>query len=442
MALTFNGGIHPNPNKRATENKPLEELSVQPKKVFLHLDMCDGDPAIPIVSAGDRVAVGQVIAKPSSDRSAPIHASVSGLVTGIESCEHPWHGEKQAIVIANNGKNTPAPPMDIPDYRTATQEQLISVIRNAGIVGMGGSAIPTAWKIETSRGHLDTLIVNAVECEPMLTADRRVLHENGYTTLIGIRALSKVLGVKHTIIASQTDKLRALEHMERAIARDGERIRIRTVPTTYPLGAERLLVKALTGREMPADRSILDTGCIVFNISTVHAIGQAVRNGTPLTRRAITLGGGCVANPQNLWVPIGTPIATIIESSGGLLDRPYAVVMGGPFMGITQKDFTAPILKNTGGLLCLSEEEKPNIRAAQACLQCGQCLAACPMRLAPALVQRALENKSFHKLRTLHPQDCMECGNCTYVCPCHIQLTDIMRSAKSVLSADQKGGEE
>lgn len=433
MAYLFFSGIHPAPRKELTRKKPLALLDVPPEKVILPLDLCKGPPAQAIVSVGQRVKLGQLVARAGGEGGAAIHASVSGQVTAIEPRPHPWGGESTAVVIANDRADTPCHTEPVADPNALSQEELLERIRNSGIVGMGGGAIPAHVKILEARGRVDTLIVNAAECEPYLTADHCLLLERARQVLEGMRALARVLGVERTFIASESDKLNAIERLERAMRRNGDRVRLRTVPTRFPMGAEKQIVRMVTGREIPPGGKPPQVGCAVFNVATVYAIGQMIRRGQPLTHRVVTVTGGSVARPRNLWVPVGTPLTNLLQSAGGLKEKPDLVLLGGPMTGIVQTELTVPVLKNTGGLVCLAPWERQTDYPAELCLQCGHCLASCPMRLAPVFIQRALENREMDKLCDLHPEDCMECGCCAYSCPCHIRLVDIMRRAKKLV---------
>lgn len=439
MGRLFSGGIHPAGRKELTRRKPLMELDAPPKEVVLSLDICPAPPAIPVVKAGDPVLVGQLVARPADETGVPIYASVSGRVTAVAPRPHPFTGEALAVVIQNDGKDTPV-PTDPFDLRELSQEELLQRIGAAGVVGMGGDAVPVHVKLQLARGKVDTLIINAAECEPYLTADHRLLLDRGREVLTGARVLQRVLGVSRAVIASEGDKLNAIEKLERVLGKREKRVKLRTILTRYPLGAERQIVQRITGREIPPDKGSIDVGCVVFNVATAAAVGRALTTGIPLTHRAVTVTGGAVARPRNLWVPLGAPLELLLQSAGGLKEEQDVTLLGGPMMGIQIGRLDYPVLPTTKGLTCMARWERETDYPEEQCLQCGHCVAACPMHLAPAFIHRALQEGDDRKLPDYYPQDCIECGCCAYSCPCHIRLVDSLRAAKIRLQRIQAEG--
>ncbi len=438
MRHFFFGGVNPAPHKENTRRKPIARLESQPDFVIIPLSMSAEGDSIPAVKPGDQVAVGQPIAA-GQGLGVSAHASVSGRVAAIEDRPHPWGGLSPAIVIKNDLQDTRwsgRPEPLVPEQ--VTLELLLGRVREAGIAGMGGGAYPTAEKLRRAAGKVDTLIVNAAECEPYITADHRILLERSDKILQGAHTLARALGAQRAVLVTEGDKLNAAEAVERRLRKRSGKVELCTVGTRYPLGAEKQIVQTVTGREVPPGGSPLDVKCVVLNVSTVFAIQEALFKGKALTHRAVTVTGGAVARPRNLWVPIGTPLRCLLESVGGLREEPDLILTGGPMMGTPQHDLEAPVVKNTNGLVCLTDLERRQSAQESICIRCGKCVAACPMHLAPAFINRALGQKELHKLPRLHPQDCMECGCCSYICPARIPLLERVRQAREIL---EKGGQ-
>lgn len=438
MGRSFFGGIHPAARKEYTRRKPLVKPERAPARVSIPLDMSNGAPAIPVVRVGEYVKRGQLIARADGENSAHVHSGVSGTVEAIQERPFPWGGSAPAIVIANDGLDTPcSDPMPALSLDEITQEEIIARIQDAGITDMGVSAAPAHWKILRARGRADTLIVNAAESDPYVTADHRLLLERGSSILLGTRALARALGAEHAVIAVQGDKLNAVEPLEQRIARKNYKVRLRTVPSRYPLGGKRQIVQTVTGREIPPGGDALDVRCVVFNVAVAYAVGEAIAKGRPLTHRAITVSGGAVIRPRNLWVPIGTPLKDLVAAAEGFREEPALMLVGGPMSGVELSDLTAPVLKNTNSLLCLAGWELPKPQPATTCIRCGHCLSVCPMHLAPIFISRALRQNDMRQLRRLHPQDCIECGCCSYICPSHIPLVDAVRQGRKTLAEQE-----
>ena len=435
MKHTFFGGVYPPVHKENSRRKPVSLLEQPPEHIVLPLEMSREGQAIPLVHVGDKVAVGQVVA--AVPEGNYIHSGVSGVVTAIEPRPHPWGGERPAIVIENDLMETPAPTRMPPlAPNMVNLEVLVDRVRKAGVVGMGGGAYPTWQKLSQAAGKADTLIVNAAESEPYVTADYRLLMERSDRILQGAQTIARCLGVKRAVVVTAGDKVKAVEIVERRMRRRTG-LELRVVRARYPLGGERQLVQTVTNREIPADKTALDAGCVVLNVATVFAIQEAL-SGTPLTHRVVTVSGGAVVRPRNLLVPIGTPMSVLLREAGGMTDGADLILTGGPMMGTEQTDLEIPVLKDTNALLCLTARERRQEHEAGICIRCGKCVASCPMHLAPSLVTRALRKKEYHKLAGFHVEDCMGCGSCSYVCPAHIPLKVRMRTAADIV----KGGEQ
>mgnify|MGYP002595798688 CR=1 FL=1 len=435
---TFWGGVHPAGRKELSSGAPLEDCP-PPREVVIPLLQHIGKPCTPLVKAGDHVDMGQKIGD-GEGLCVPVHASVSGTVKAVEPRSHPSGQPHLAVVIENDFQNTyhsAVPPCADTDALDA--DALIRRIREAGLVGMGGATFPT--DIKANIGKVETLIANACECEPYITADLRLLQERGEPILKGTRALAKVLGVDRVVLAAESDMLTAVEALERRISRKRSRVELKTIRTRYPMGAEKQIVQSVTRREVPPGGRAEDVRCVVFNVSAAFAVGEALNKGLPLTHRAVTVTGGAVARPRNLWVPLGTPLKELVSSAGGFREEPGLILVGGPMTGVTQKSLEAPVLPNTNGLLCLAPWEQPREQAPTVCIRCGQCVSVCPMHLSPIFVVRALKENAAERLRSLHPQDCMDCGCCTYICPAHIPLADLVRQAAGQVRELEKGGD-
>lgn len=434
MTHSFFGGVYPATRKGITRRKPMARLSQAPQEIVIPLVMCADGPATPIVGPGDPVTVGQPIAR-RGETGAAAHATVSGRVSAIENRPHPWGGLSPAIIIQNNDRNEPyAGRLDPLDPQRLTLQQAAERIEAAGVVGMGGGAFPTQQKLLRSAGKIDTLIVNAAECEPYVTADYRLLLERSEHILRGAQVLARCLECERVVVVTEGDKLNAVEAVERRLRRrGGGRVQILTVRTRYPLGAEKQIIQTVTGREVPPGGSPLDARCAVFNVATVYAIHDALLLGRPLTYRAVTVTGGAVTRPRNMWVPIGTPMRHLLESCGGLREETDRMLIGGPMMGTPLTSLEAPVTKDTNSLVCLASwEHKPDTPAG-VCIRCGKCVAACPMHLAPTLIRRALEDQDLKKLSRYHLEDCNACGCCSFICPAQIPLVETVAQASLFL---------
>lgn len=438
MFHSFFGGVNPAPHKENTRRKPIAQLEQPPRRVYLPLTSGRDQALLPAVKPGDTVQVGQPVAI-SRGLESTVHASVSGRVTAIEDCPHAKLGTVSAIVIENDGQDTPwsgRPEPLIPEQLTL--ELLLGRVREAGITGMGGSGFPTAEKLRQAAGRVDTLIVNAAECEPYVTADYRLLLERSDKILLTAHTLARALGAQRAVLVTEGDKLKAVEAVERRLRRSSGKVELRTVGTRYPLGAERQIVQTVTGREVPPGKLPVDVKCVVLNVATVFAIQEALFQGRALTHRAVTVSGGAVARPRNLWVPLGTPLKDLLDSVGGLREQADQVLLGGPMMGLPLDDLAAPVTKGTNALTCLTRSERRGAGEQTVCVRCGKCVSACPMHLAPAFIHRALEQDQPRKLPVLHPQDCISCGCCSFVCPARIPLLEQVERAKALVS---EGGE-
>ena len=427
MKLSFYGGVHPNEHKELTCTKAVEPLREAPAQVTLSMSMHVGAPCAPVVQVGDQVTVGQKIAAPTG-LGAPIHASVSGKVVAIEPRPSCGGGKMMAVVIENDFQNTFASELTPhPDYEKLTAEEIIDIIREAGITGMGGAGFPTHVKISSGIGKVDTLIVNAAECEPYLTSDHRLMLESGERIIQGLKILMKTFALDKAYIGIEDNKPDAIEHMK-SLAGDG--IEIVVCRTRYPQGAEKQLIQRITGREVPPGGLPAHVGCAVFNASTAAAVYDAVVEGKPLTQRIVTLTGGALAEPRNVLVPFGTPIEHLIREAGGFKETPDRVMVGGPMMGIAQYDLSACTIKGNNGILCMTRAEAAEHVDNATCIRCGRCVNVCPMHLTPVYMHMYAEKRMWDEAEGLNLMDCIECGSCNYICPARVPLVQSFRMAK------------
>ena len=424
MKSLFFGGIHPKYNKEMS-TKVTEFQTVIPKQVVIPLLQHIGAPCTPLVKVGDRVLRGQKIGD-GQGLCVPVHASVSGTVIAIEPRPHTSGRMVEAVVIENDFQDETAEPV-IPE----TPDEILHAIREAGIVGMGGAAFPGNVKALSAMGNVDTLIANACECEPYITADDSLLRTQPEQVLNGMRILGDLLHAKRIVLAVEDNKKEAIAKVSALLANDPE-ITLAVLPTRYPQGAEKQLIQSITGRQVPGGQLPVSVGCAVFNVSTFAAIHRAVEQGLPLTERIVTISGEAIAEPQNFIVRIGTTFHDLIEVAGGLHDKTERVISGGPMMGFTQSDLSVPVIKATNSILCLLKDEN-GAAENPVCLRCGKCVGVCPMRLQPLYMYRFVNAERLDELKRLNLMDCIECGSCAFTCPGKLPLVEVFRKGKRML---------
>jgi electron transport complex protein RnfC len=430
MKHLFFGGIHPKYNKEMSTVVTTFHTII-PKQVVIPMVQHIGAPCTPLVQVGDRVLLGQKIGD-GEGLCVPVHASVSGTVVAIEPRPHIRGGNVMAVVIENDFQDETAPAVtnDAPlDQLDA--DSILHSIREAGIVGMGGAAFPGNVKALSAMGNVDTLIANACECEPYITADDSLLRTNPEQVLRGMMILRQVLKPNRMVLAVEDNKAEAIEKVK-ALHKEFPHIEVAVLPTRYPQGAEKQLIQALTGREVPPGSLPVSVNCAVFNVSTFAAIYRAVRLGQPLTQRIVTISGEAIAQPQNFIVRIGTPFHDLIEVAGGLHDKTERVISGGPMMGVAQSDLSVPVIKATNSILCLLKD-KNGAAENPVCLRCGKCVSVCPMRLQPLYMYRFTNAQRVEELQRLNILDCIECGSCAFTCPGKLPLVERFRVGKKLL---------
>ena len=431
MAFSFFGGIHPKENKKYAEDKAVQVFP-EPDVLVVHMSQHIGAPCQSLVQKGDAVTMGQKIGD-GAGLCVPVHAPVSGKVKAVEMRPHTSGTMMMSVVIENDHQDTLCP-----DIRTRTQqevdalteEELMNIIREAGIVGMGGAAFPTHVKLSSGLGKVDTIIVNVSECEPYIVADDRLCQEYPRQMLSGLRIIMRILGLQKAHIAMENNKSAAAKALNWELdPKSG--IQLDILPAKYPQGAEKQLIKAITGREVPSGGLPAAVGCAVFNAATCKAIHDAVYDGMPLIRRIVTVSGDIVMEPKNLLVPIGTSFNDLLEAVGHS-ENPYKVLSGGPMMGAAQYDLSVPVMKGVNAVTILGQRNKYAVDHPS-CIRCGKCIEVCPMKLMPVLMYKALHNGDPEEMRSVNMMDCIECGCCAYTCPASIPLVLGFRSGKHIM---------
>ena len=399
-----------------------------PKSVTLLCSMHIGKPAAPVVKVGDRVLVGQPVAEQSGFISSPVHASVSGTVKKIEDILTSSGTYVPAITIESDGlmerHESVTPPV------INTREDFISAVRASGIVGLGGAGFPTYVKLDAKEG-VDTLIINGAECEPYITSDSVTLLSRGEEIIEAIGLMKKFIGIKKVIIGIEKNKKEAILNMKKLAAGD-DSITVKALPSSYPQGAEKVLIYNTTGKVVPAGKLPADVGCIVCNCTTAAEIADYIKTGMPLVKKCVTVDGGAVKSPQNVVVPIGTSLADVFEFCGGFSEEPAKILYGGPMMGISVPSPDSPVLKNTNAILAFGKADATAPRTT-ACIHCGRCVNHCPLGLVPTEIEKAYKAKSGELLEKLQVNLCMECGCCSYICPAKRPLVQTNKLAKATL---------
>ena len=430
MKRLFFGGIHPKYQKEMSTGVTTLR-KIEPKQVVIPLRQHIGAPCQPLVNVGDRVLRGQKIGD-GEGLCVPVHASVSGIVAAIEPRPHTGGGMVNAVVIDNDvqDETVPMEENNLP-LEELNADDVLHAVREAGIVGMGGAAFPGNVKALSAMGKADTLIANACECEPYITADDSLLRSTPRQVLDGMRILKSVLKPERAVLAVEDNKQEAIERI-RPLLSEYPDIELAVLPTRYPQGAEKQLIQSLTGREVLPGQLPVSVGCAVFNVSTFAAVYRAVRLGMPLTERIVTVSGEAIAEPQNFIVRIGTPFRDLIEVAGGLNEKTERVISGGPMMGFAQSDLSVPVIKATNSILCLLKDRN-GAAENPVCLRCGKCVSVCPMRLQPLYLYRFVNAEELRELERLNLLDCIECGSCAFTCPGKLPLVERFRKGKQML---------
>ena len=431
MAFSFFGGVHPKENKWYACDKETQVFP-EPDIVVIPMSQHIGAPCKPLVKKGDLVTVGQKIGD-NQGLCVPVHASVSGKVKAVEARAHTSGTTVMSVVIENDHLDTlceDCKPRTQEEVDALSVEDLINIIHEGGIVGMGGATFPTHVKLSGGIGKVDTVIVNAGECEPFITSDDRLCREQPEKLISGLKIVMRIFGLKEGHIGIEDNKPEAVKALKAHLAAsDG--IIVDVLPAKYPQGAEKQLIYAVTGREVPSGGLPAAVGCAVFNAATCKAIHDVVYDGMPLIKRIVTVSGDILMEPKNLLVPIGTAFNDLIDACGHS-ENPYKVLSGGPMMGVAQYDLSVPTIKGVNAITVLGKKNEYAVDEPQ-CLRCGKCIDACPMKLMPVLMYKAWQNGDVEEMKKNNIMDCIECGSCAYTCPASVPLVLGFRVAKQVI---------
>ena len=421
----YYGGVHPSEHKEFSEHLALQRFPA-PKTVVIQMSQHLGAPANPIVQVGDYVKVGQKIGEAAGFISAPVHSSVSGTVVAIEPRMHATRGcEMTAVVIESDGKNELHESVKPhKSYEELTPDEIIEIIKEAGIVGMGGAGFPTCVKLKPAK-PVDTILLNGCECEPMLTADHRVLLEFADDIIYGLKAILKTTGAEKGLIVIEDNKPDAIEHLQAKVA-DLDNIDVFVAKTKYPQGAEKTLIKRVMGRIVPNGGLPADVGVVVSNISTVKAISDAIQTGMPLIERVATVTGPKIKNPGNFIVKIGTNVQELIDYCGGTTEDDVLIKMGGPMMGFELKDLNVPMMKGSNGIIAIDTDETEEV----ACIKCGRCVDVCPMELSPLYFAKYADEQNWQGMKDMNVMNCVECRCCEFICSSKIPLVSKIKAGK------------
>ena len=426
MAATFKGGFHIRDHKELTNTIPTKRVPDCDMHIF-PMRQHIGAPLKPLVQIGDKVKVGQKIADSEEFVSAPVHSSVSGTVTDIQQYFHDSTAMVDAIFVKNDKEYTVSEDVCPKDYTKMTTEEILKTIREAGIVGMGGAGFPTHVKL-APRNKVDYVIINGAECEPYITSDHRYMLENADDIIYGLKIAMKALGLSDGHIGVELNKPDGMEALK-ASKEYGANIHIIALKTKYPQGAEKQLIKAVTGRNVPAGKLPADAGAVVINVATAVAIANAFKTGMPAIEKNVTVSGDAVQNPSNFRVRTGVPVKFLIEQAGGFKNEPEKIVSGGPMMGISQYNTDYPVTKTTSSVLTISKAEK-TYDPDSPCIRCGRCVDHCPMRLMPFKLSEASRKDDIEMARKYNILECIECGLCSYICPANKNLLQFIRMIK------------
>lgn len=429
----IHGGLHLLHSKNTAEKQTV--IMPPPERVYIPLSQHIGAPCEPIVQKGDKVYVGTLIGKTTSFVAAPIHSSVSGTV--VDVANYDMNGVSSRCVIIDSDGEMKADE-NLKPFEVKTAEDIAIAAENCGLVGLGGAGFPAHVKLRTGKTEIDTLVVNGAECEPYLTADYRECMENSDDIIEGIYLIKEKLGIKRVVIGVESNKPKAIEKLYE-IASDhrdtDDSVKLMKLPSSYPQGAEKVIIYSATGRIVPPGKLPADVGCIVMNITSIGTLYRYITTGMPLVSKRITLDGDAVKEPKNICVPIGTPISEVLKFAGEECEEGARILMGGPMMGQPVADINAVVEKRNNGILVMKE---PQNSCVTACIRCGRCAANCPMKLNPSAIEAAQKNGLSERYIDLGVNYCMECGSCSYVCPAKRPLTQVIRTAKAQMRRQKK----
>jgi Na+-translocating ferredoxin:NAD+ oxidoreductase subunit C len=428
----FAHGVHPPERKDLTSQVPIRRLPF-PDEVVLPVRQHAGRPARPIVRRGDRVERGDTLAEADGFVSSPVHASAAGAVVDVDFWPHPDGSWEKAVRIRVDPGSTQIPrPRLVPRWENLSPTELVEAIRRAGVVGLGGAAFPAHVKLSPPPEHpIDTVLVNGAECEPYLTGDHRTMVEYPERVHLGLRLMMRALGVDRGVIGVELNKPDAIEALRRTRP-DDLNVEVVGLEVKYPQGAEKMLIRAILGREVPGGKLPMHVGTLVQNVSSVATIAEVFDTGLPLVERIVTVTGPGVRRPANLIVPVGTKIRDLLEHCGGITDDAREVIFGGPMMGASVSNLDAPVLKGTTGVVVLTGAQVRD-PASYPCIRCGRCLDACPLFLNPQALGALARAGRYDEMEEHHLADCMLCGCCAYICPSNIPLAQLFRLSKDAV---------
>lgn len=434
--LTFKRGVHPPHGKYLTENKAIEDLDPKELLVF-PMSQHIGAPAQCLVKKGDKVLVGQKIGQASGFISANIYSSVSGTVKDVKPVLTAAGTKSLAVIVENDGAYEETEMPKPKDYKEMTKEEIVEIVKEAGVVGMGGATFPTNVKLSPPPDKkIDAIILNGAECEPYLTCDHRLMLEETNMIVEGLKIILQMFPDAKGYIGVENNKKNAIEILKKA-TKDISNIEVKVLQTKYPQGAEKQLIYSITNREVPSGKLPADAGCIVQNVNTVREIYNAVVNGRPTMTRVVTVTGEAVKEPKNLRVRLGMSYRELVEACNGFKEDPVKIISGGPMMGMTISTLDVPVLKGSSGILCLTAKQAV-LPEESSCIKCGKCVEACPMFLIPSALDSLGRRKEFEEFENKNGLDCIECGSCTFVCPAKRHLIQSIRTAKRTVIANKR----
>ncbi len=436
--LTFAGGIHPYDGKELSKDKPIQEVFPKGELVY-PLSQHIGAPAVAIVAKGDRVLVGQKIAESAGFVSAPVYASVSGTVKTIEPRRVVTGDMIQSIVIENDGLYEETEFQPIAPVEKLSAEEIVDIVREAGIVGMGGAGFPTHVKLSPKEpDKIEYVIANCAECEPYLTSDYRRMLEEPEKLIGGLKILLKVFPNARGILAVEDNKPDCVSLLKQ-LTKAESKITVKALKTKYPQGAERQLIYAATGRQINSSMLPADAGCVVNNVDTIVSVYRAVVEGRPLMERIVTVTGDAISNPRNFRVRIGTSYAELVDAAGGFATPPEKIICGGPMMGFGMFDLNVPTTKTASALLALTKDDVSAMEPGP-CINCGKCVEVCPGRVIPSRLADYAEHFDEEAFLKNHGMECCECGCCSFICPAKRPLTQEIKSMRKIQLAKRKKG--
>ncbi len=434
--LTFKRGVHPPHGKHLTENKPIEDL--QPNQILVYpMSQHIGAPAECLVKKGDRVLVGQKIGQAAGFISANVHCSVSGTVKDVKEMPTAGGTKSLSVIVENDGQYE---EMDMPKpkaYTEMTKEEIVAIVKEAGVVGMGGATFPTSVKLAPPPDKkIDAIILNGAECEPYLTCDHRLMLEETNMIIEGLKIILHMFPGAKGYIGVEDNKKNAIEALKEA-TKNIPNIEVSALHTKYPQGAEKQLIYAVTKREVPSGKLPADVGCIVQNVNTVREVYNAVVNGRPTISRVVTVTGEAVKEPKNLRIRLGMSYKELVEACGGFKENPVKIISGGPMMGMAISSVDVPTTKGSSGILCLTEKQAV-LPEESSCIRCGKCLQVCPMFLNPTALDSLGRRNEYDEFEEGNGLDCIECGSCTFICPAKRHLLQSIRTSKRTVLANKR----